>query len=95
MKLAKIFAILLTMFITSVHALSLQEAKSNGLVIEKPTGYLEAKSSKPEVIKLVKEVNTGRKAEYIKIAKKRNLSVEEVAKIAAAQIKKRDRMKKN
>ncbi len=93
MRLIKFMTIMFITCISSVYAISLQDAKGSGSVVEKSSGYVEAKSSDPEVEKLVKNVNDGRKKEYTKIAKKRNLSVKEVAKIAAVQIKKRDKNK--
>jgi uncharacterized protein YdbL (DUF1318 family) len=62
-------------------ALSLQEAKQQGLVGEKPDGYLGLVSANApaEVRKLVDDVNAKRTEVYAKIAKQEGVSVVVVA----------------
>ncbi len=50
-------------------ALSLNEAKSGGLVGETPSGYLAAVQPSGEVNALVSSINSQRRAEYERIAK--------------------------
>ena len=72
----------------SAFALDLHSARNNGLVAEKPTGYIEAVRPSSEVNSLVAEVNAKRKAEYARIAKEKGTSVEAVAALAAQEISK-------
>lgn len=67
-------------------AIDLQSARSSGLVGEKPNGYVEAVKPSPDVLALVGEVNTKRKAEYERISKENGQAVDVVASVAAAQI---------
>lgn len=64
-------------------AISLQDAKTQGLVGEQANGYLGIVKSSPDANALAKQVNSKRKAHYQKIAKKNGISVNEVAKLAA------------
>ncbi|MBW8183780.1 YdbL family protein [Shewanella nanhaiensis] len=64
-------------------AISLQDAKSQGLVGEQPNGYLGVIKSDPQATAVAKEVNAKRKAHYEKIARKNGISASEVAKLAA------------
>lgn len=50
-------------------ALSLDQAKSQGLVGETPSGYLGAVKSSGDVNALVSSINSQRRAEYDRIAK--------------------------
>jgi uncharacterized protein len=65
----------------TARALSLQEAKQQGLVGERPDGYLGLVSpnAAPEVRKLVEDVNAKRTEVYAKIAKQEGVSVVVVA----------------
>jgi uncharacterized protein YdbL (DUF1318 family) len=69
-------------------ALDLGQAKSQGLVGERPDGYVGAVSSTPsaEVKALVAEVNAKRKSVYTDIARKRGTSVEAVAALAGQDL---------
>lgn len=64
--------------------LSLDQAKSGGLVGETPSGYLQAVQSNPsaEVAALIREINAKRTAEYKKIAREYRQSVDQVAQLA-------------
>lgn len=66
-------------------ALELDDAKARGLVGEDATGYLAAVADKPsaDVVVLVDDVNTKRRAEYQRIAKQNSLNVEQVEQLAA------------
>lgn len=77
--LALIFLTLLTC--TSVWALDIKQAKSQGLVGERNDGYLGyvVKPPSDAAKTLVKEVNNKRKAKFNATAKKNNLKSEQVA----------------
>ena len=64
-------------------AISLQDAKSQGLVGEQTNGYLGVVVNNKDADKLVDSVNAKRRAHYEKIAKKNGISVDDVAKLAA------------
>lgn len=81
-------AVLLTVIAFPALALSLEEAKSQGLVGERLDGYISAVSSNPsaEVTRLVSEVNAKRKEAYAQIAAKNGQPVAVVEKLAAAKL---------
>ncbi len=60
---------------TSALALDLDEAKSRGLVGETSGGYLAPVVSSAEVEALVSSINSQRKAHYLKIASKNDISL--------------------
>ncbi|GIU49813.1 hypothetical protein TUM4438_34250 [Shewanella sairae] len=64
-------------------AISLQDAKAQGLVGEQANGYLGAVKSSADAKAVVSSVNSKRKAHYEKIAKQNRISVNDVAKLAA------------
>ncbi len=66
----------------SVWATSLEQAKKQGLVGELPNGYLGAVVSNSDVNSLVDKVNKRRKDIYLKLARKNNLTMEQVTKLA-------------
>ncbi|MFA0810664.1 YdbL family protein [Microbulbifer epialgicus] len=71
-------------------AISLGEAKSQGLVGEANSGYIAiVDASSPELEKLVKQVNTKRKAAYAQIAKSNNIDIAQVAARAAEKLEAR------
>jgi uncharacterized protein YdbL (DUF1318 family) len=65
-------------------ALTLDEAKQDGLVGEDASGYIAAVSTKPskEVKALVDDINARRRAEYERIAAANGINVEDVEKLA-------------
>jgi uncharacterized protein YdbL (DUF1318 family) len=65
-------------------ALTLQEAKNEGLVGEQRNGYvgLVMESAPAEVMALARDVNNQRRELYQQIAKQNNLTVEQVAALA-------------
>jgi uncharacterized protein YdbL (DUF1318 family) len=68
-------------------AIDLQAARSGGLVGETLSGFVAPVTSPSgEVSKLVADINSARRAEYIKLAKRNNLRVEEIAALAAHRI---------
>jgi uncharacterized protein YdbL (DUF1318 family) len=70
-------------------ALTLDEARKDGLVAEQPTGYVKVVKSSAAVEELAKNVNEGRKAEYIRISNENGQPLDVVAKLAAEQIAKK------
>lgn len=77
--------ILITGLLLSLNAfaISLQEAKSQGLVGEQTNGYLGLIVNNNEAKQLADSVNAKRRAHYQKIATQNGISVEDVAKLAA------------
>ncbi len=85
MPIRKMFAPLLIAALLgapSVLALDLDEAKSRGLVGETSGGYLAPVVSSAEVEALVESINSQRKAQYEKIAKKNGISLSAVEALA-------------
>ncbi len=72
-------------FAGSVFALTLKEARSSGLVGEQLDGYVGVVVSSPEVEALVTSINKRRKEKYQQLAKKNNISIVDVAKIAGGK----------
>ena len=70
---------------SSVFALSLDEAKQQGVVGEQPDGYLGARSDDGAVKALVSEINSKRKELYLQIAAKNNTPVGAVEALAGAK----------
>lgn len=82
----------LAMFVslaTAAWAASLDEAKSAGLVGERPDGFVAAvqPSPPPDIAALVQQVNSGRRAAYADIAVKEGVPVEQVGALAAEKIR--------
>lgn len=67
-------------------ALTLHEARAQGVVGEKLDGYVAAIKKSSEAAALVDEVNEKRRAEYARISKENDQPVDVVAKLAAEQI---------
>ena len=65
-------------------ALTLQEAKNDGLLGEQRSGYigLVVGSAPAEVVALARDVNNQRRELYLQIARQNNLTVEQVAALA-------------
>ena len=80
-KLLLILSVILTVA-SPAFALDLKTAKSQGLVGEISTGYLGVVKSSPAVEALVKDINSKRKAEYQRIAKKNGTALTAVEKLA-------------
>lgn len=89
MKLVKQFtsAVFITLaLMSSAWALSLADAKQNGWVGERYTGYLGIVSNKDKVIGLVKNVNNKRKLHYKKLAASNGIAMDEVEKLAGKKV---------
>jgi uncharacterized protein YdbL (DUF1318 family) len=73
-------ALLLMLAMQGAWAIDLQDAKSQGLVGDANTGYLEAVGSSPssEVRALIADVNSKRKAEFESTAAKTGATLEQV-----------------
>lgn len=69
----------------SVWAMSLDDAKNQGLVGENSSGYLGLVVNNNEAKTVIDEINEKRKAQYLKLAKKNNLSLAQVEALAAAK----------
>ncbi|MFZ4125970.1 MAG: YdbL family protein [Rickettsiales bacterium] len=64
-------------------ALSLDEAKAQGLVGERVDGYLGPVVESGEVVTLVKDINNQRRAEYARIAAGNGQPLDVIQKLAA------------
>jgi uncharacterized protein len=89
MKKLFLLSALIFTFASTAMALDLQQARSQGLVIEQPDGYIAAAKPSAEVDSLVEDVNSKRKQEYERISKEKGQPVDVVAKLAAEQIQKK------
>ncbi|MFT2109743.1 YdbL family protein [Marinomonas sp. 2405UD68-3] len=69
----------------SAWALSLNEAKDQGLVGENTSGYLGLVVQNNQAKAVITAINAKRKATYIKLAKKNGLTLAQVEKLAAAK----------
>lgn len=67
-------------------ALSLHEARADGILGEKKDGYVAVLKSSAEANALAKEINDKRREEYARISKENGQPVSVVAKVAAEQI---------
>ncbi|MCF2859018.1 YdbL family protein [Pseudoalteromonas sp. SMS1] len=67
----------------SVMAMTINDAKTQGLVGENASGYLGVIKGSSDVNKLVAEINKKRKAKYQQLAKKNKISLAQVEKLAA------------
>lgn len=85
-RLATVLALLAVLITAPAIALDLHQARSTGLVGEKPDGYVAALNSTPEVQALVADVNAKRQQEYARISQQKNQPIDVVAKLAAQQI---------
>lgn len=79
--LALTFSILLVPF---SYAITLQEAKAEGLVGEQRDGYvgLVANNASAEVRALIQDINNQRRQRYQQIAQQNGISLEQVAAVA-------------
>jgi hypothetical protein len=72
---------------TPASALSLEEARSSGLVGETARGYIApVQAPTPEVTQLVNQINAGRRTEYDRIARSTGTPIEQVEQRAAQKI---------
>jgi len=71
-----------SMLAFSAWAISLDQAKQQGLVGEMPNGYLGMVVTSPEVSSLVDMVNKKRKNIYLNLARKNKITMQQVTKLA-------------
>lgn len=84
MKMIKILLTSLLLILSvSVNADQLGDAKAQGLVGEKPDGYLGVIVSSSDTQDLVTTINAKRKSTYQKLANKNNLELAQVEALAA------------
>jgi len=69
----------------SAWAISLDDAKNQGLVGEDSSGYLGLVVQNAEAKVVIDTINAKRKAQYLKLAQKNNLSLSQVEALAAAK----------
>jgi len=83
-KIQSLLLIALLTFFGNSFAISLQNAKSDGLVGETPSGYLAiaTKPSTDELKALVLDINSKRKAKYQEIATKVGKTLTSIEKMA-------------
>ncbi|PKH26771.1 amine metabolic protein ydbL [Enterobacterales bacterium CwR94] len=84
----RMVAIVLGSFLlaTGAHALTLDEARTQGRVGETLNGYLAARVSDQEIQALVMRINQGREAQYQRIAVQNKLTAAEVGRIAGEKL---------
>lgn len=70
----------------TVFAMDLSTARAQGLVGEKPDGYIAAITPTAETNAVVSDVNARRKAEYERISKENGQTVSVVGTVAAEKI---------
>jgi uncharacterized protein len=84
MKKIKMITLLTAIcFSFSAWALSLDEAKSQGLVGESSSGYLGLVVENADAKNVIDEINSKRKTQYIKLAEKNGLTLSQVEALAA------------
>ncbi len=80
--ITKLFLVITIMFSGQLLAADLTSAKNTGLIGEQANGYIGFVKSVPDDVRaLVKTVNEKRKVRYKKIAKSKQISLSDVAKI--------------
>ncbi|WP_394192515.1 YdbL family protein [Pseudoalteromonas atlantica] len=85
-KKLNVLTLLSAVFLSfSAWAITLDSAKNQGLVGEDSSGYLGLVVQNAEAKAVVDEINAKRKAQYLKLAKKNNLSLAQVEALAAAK----------
>lgn len=89
-KISTIFAtlVLLLSFSASSFALSMDQAKSQGLIGENSSGYLASVKAKPSaaVTAVINSINAKRKAAYLKTAASAGVSISVVEKRVAQRL---------
>ncbi|EDX4825242.1 YdbL family protein [Salmonella enterica subsp. arizonae] len=86
-----LWGLTLSLLTSSVWALTLDEARSQGRVGETLNGYLVALKNDAETQKLVLDINRARRASYQQLADSNHLPVDEVAKMAGQKLVERAR----
>ena len=75
-------ALLIYVMAFSAWAISLSDAKQQGLVGEMPNGYLGVVVNNAQAKSLVASVNEKRKSIYINLARKNNITLQQVTALA-------------
>lgn len=88
-RITALLALSLALFAGSVYALTLDEAKSQGLVGEKVDGYIAAVVPNPsaEVQALITSTNDGRRQVYADLAQRNGITVEAVGIVSAEKLR--------
>ncbi|ECP4441027.1 DUF1318 domain-containing protein [Salmonella enterica] len=86
-----LWGLTLSLLTSSVWALTLDEARTQGRVGETLNGYLVALKNDAETQKLVLDINRARRANYQQLADSNHLPVDEVAKMAGQKLVERAR----
>jgi uncharacterized protein YdbL (DUF1318 family) len=76
--------LLLVLLIPTAYAVTLQEAKEQGLVGEQRDGYvcMVVNTAPADVAALIRDINGQRRQRYQQIARQNNISVEQVGALA-------------
>ncbi|WP_246201865.1 YdbL family protein [Budvicia diplopodorum] len=74
------------LFSSWVNALTLDEAKQQGLVGETLSGYIAPVTQTPEAIAFAEKINHARKDSYQKIAAQNNVSVSDIASVTGQKL---------
>ncbi|MBT8421308.1 MAG: YdbL family protein [Gammaproteobacteria bacterium] len=85
-KIQMLFLVGMLLISAPLFALSLADAKSQGLVGETSSGYIDARGSKGAVQSLVTSVNAKRRARYKEISARNGTSLDAVEKLAAKKL---------
>ncbi|WP_435532277.1 YdbL family protein [Proteus vulgaris] len=81
------FALMLTLVSTNATALTLDEAREQGLVGETFSGYIElVQINNKQAQRLVDEINQARKTKYAEIARTNQVTPESVARLAGEKL---------
>lgn len=89
-KFVAVVTMVLAFFIShAALAITLDEAKAQGLVGEKVDGYIAAVIANPnaEVQELIETVNAGRRQAYADLAQRNNITVEAVGIVSAEKLR--------
>jgi uncharacterized protein YdbL (DUF1318 family) len=89
-KFIVLISMFVTLFISSMAlAITLDEAKSQGLVGEKVDGYVAAVIANPsaEVQELILTTNDGRRQVYGELAQRNNITIEAVGIVSAEKLR--------
>ncbi|PHI30926.1 YdbL family protein [Budvicia aquatica] len=87
MKIIKIcLAATLLLCSSMTSALTLHEAKQQGLVGETLSGYIAPVTQTPEAIALTEKINQARKDKYKEVAAQNNVSVSDIASMTGKKL---------
>jgi uncharacterized protein YdbL (DUF1318 family) len=86
MKLITPIIVFLLLLTSPLMAMSLSQAKSQGLVGETAAGYIEARSGGGEVSALVETVNAQRRKDYEAMAKRDGIPLNAVERVAGEKL---------